>query len=172
MGFCRSPSNAFSKDSTASEATSIAHIPIEPEETLSRFILKEKWKKPLPGGGIRYEAFLPYSRVELSVTRVRGLSDKRLWGSGRCAAIKRIRGAKPGQTETIGLHGRFDLRASSVTPPLRLETSEGPGRGPLNHVNVIDYPPEKSAQVRLAQLLAETATLVELPAEYAITPQN
>ena len=69
-------------------------------------------------------------------------------------------------TETIGLYGRFEFRASSVTAPLRLEASEGPGKGPLNHVNVIDYPPEKSAQVKLAQLLAEAATLVEVPAEY------
>ena len=65
---------------------SIAHIPIEPEETLSRFILKEKWKKLLPGGGIRYEAFLPYSRVELSVTPgTRAFGKKIMGGRALCS---------------------------------------------------------------------------------------
>jgi hypothetical protein len=121
-------------------------------------------------GEIRYENFLPYSRVELSVTRQRGLNEHRLWGAGRCAAIKRIRGAGGRTTERIGLYGRFDFPAGMVSAPLEPEPSEGPGRGPLNHVNITGFPPSKASQQKFAQLLAEAAMFVAVPCKYAIVP--
>lgn len=144
---------------------SIANIPVEDEEFLARFVLKEKWKRRKSDGTLPYEAFLPYRRVELSVSRIRGLTDRRLWGAGRCAAVKRNRNNRP-NGERIGLFGRFDLKAKSIREVgLRIEPSEGPNKGPLNHCNLTGYPAEKAAQQIIAQKLAECAEAVNMPPE-------
>ncbi len=167
---CRNPWKAYCNVSTAYNLASISHIPIAAAETLSRYGLKAKWCRPNHAGDIRYENFLPFSRVELSVTRQKGLNEHRLWGAGRCAAMKRIRSAGGQHTERIGLHGRFDFPPGVVVAPLELEPSEGPGRGPLNHVNIKGFPMSKASQQKFAQLLAEAAVFVAVPREYAIEP--
>ena len=108
--------------------------------------------------------------MELSVTRQLGLNEHRLWGAGRCAALKRIRSARGQKTERIGLYGRFDFPAGVVAAPLELEPSEGPGKGPLNHVNIKGFPASKASQQKFAQLLAEAAVFVAVPSKYAIEP--
>ena len=165
---CRNRWRGCYNVSTACNLASISHIPIEAGETLTRYALKAKWCRPDHADKIRYEVFLPYSRVELSVTRQRNLSEHRLWGAGRCAATKRIRSSKGQQTERIGLHGRFDFPAGLVPAPLALEASEGPAKGPLNHVNIKGFPASKASQQKFAMLLAEAAVFVEVPREYAI----
>lgn len=124
----------------------LSEIPVGDEEELARFILKRDELRQ--DGTLRPLAFMAHKHVDLSVTRHRGFTVKRLWGAGRCAAVKR----------KLPLLGRADILAATVRlAGLDVKPAEGPGLGPKNHANIVKYPSEKSEQVHYAQILAGLA---------------
>jgi hypothetical protein len=124
----------------------LSDIPVADAEVLARFVLKKDEVRQ--DGTLRPLAFMAYRHVDLSVTRHRDFTEKRLWGAGRCAAIKR----------RLTLLGRADISAHQVRKTgLEIKPAEGPGLGPRNHANIVRYPQEKSEQVSFAQALARMA---------------
>lgn len=122
---------------------------ISATEKLARFVLFRRHRANA-AGVVPPEAFLPYKRVELSVTLHTDLSDKRLWGCGRCVAIKR----------NLTLYGRADISAeTAVSNGLALVYAEPP----RNHVNIVGWPAEKAAQMSYAVRLAATAVYFAAP---------
>ena len=60
------------------------------------------------------------------------------------------------------LYGRADVKAADVR---RHKLRIIPTATPRNHANITDWPAEKSAQKRVAQEIAATATFVPSPAK-------
>lgn len=116
---------------------------VSDEEILGRFILSGRLR-PSASGQVPPEAFLPYKRVELSVTRHIGLTNHRLWACGKCVSKKR----------NLPLYGRADV-AASVPRNRRLDVL--PSEPPRNHANIVGWPPEKPAQMSYAIDLAAAA---------------
>ena len=141
---------------------SLADVPVEDDERLGRIIMVKKhvWEKegrffPEP------EAFLPYSRVKLSVIRHRDLTEDELWKVGRDVATMREAGDKFGRK--FPLVGRGDFLARDTrTQNLDVKPVEGAGL-PRNHADVVGWPSEKAAQLLLAEELAARAVFVAAP---------
>lgn len=125
---------------------SLADVPVDGKELLSRFILFSKWIRT-SDNTVRPEAFVPHPHVDLSVTRQRDLTEGELWRLGQ--NVSEIRNCT--------LYGRADLEAEIViTNRLIIEPSEPP----LNHANIKGYPEEKSAQKLIAMELALKSVFV------------
>lgn len=89
---------------------------------------------------IKERAFLPAPDLCLSVFRINDLSEDEIWEL----------------CERLPKYGRGDFLSSRVSSiGLRAE----PDNDPPRHVNIVGWPPEKSAQKSLAQKLAAEATL-------------
>lgn len=112
--------------------------------------------KPTP------QAFLPYSRVELSVIRHREITETELWEIGRDISAKREAEDKFGRK--FSLLGRGDFLASDAREQkLDVKPAEGLGL-PRNHADVVGWPPEKPAQLMRAVQIAARATFIATPA--------
>ncbi len=121
--------------------------PIDQSENISRFILSKNHfaasKKR-----IKYNAFLPYPHVELSVFRISGLPDNQIWEIGQKIV------AQP-QSKTV--KGRADFLAAHVTEN---ELSIIPATNPHKlHANIIGWPENKSEQKLIALKLKDKAEL-------------
>lgn len=77
----------------------IGKTPVTEDEWLARYIVHKDHVRA--DGTVRQDPFIPYSRVELSVTRHLGLSENEIWAAGELVA------------QEIGkpLHGRADTQA-------------------------------------------------------------
>ena len=128
---------------------SLANIPVENSEILSRFILYSKWIRS-SDHTIKPEAFMPHPHIDMSVTRQMGLSETELWQLGRNVA----------DTRCCTLYGSADIEAGAVkSKKLSVEPSEPP----RNHANIKGYPEEKSAQKLIAMDMASKAVYIEKP---------
>ena len=130
----------------------LAEVPVGDDERLARFVIEKRWL-PKNGVGVNGRALLPYSRVELSVTRHRDLSENEITAAGDFVA--RERAAK--ENRQYELLGRADFQAHDA----RKEKLDAiPDEPPRNHANVIRWPPEKSAQMAIAMELAALCSFV------------
>jgi len=118
--------------------------PVEPDELLARFILFSRHIRQ-SDGTIKPDAFVPHPHTDCSVSRHTGIPEHDLWGLGKSVAIQRNR----------TLYGRADIVAEEVRRfrPLDLVAAEPPP----NHVNITNWPGEKSEQKMLAMELAQLA---------------
>lgn len=106
-------------------------------------------------------AFLPFSRVELSVIRHRAITETELWAIGREVSVMREAGDQFGRK--FSLVGRGDFIASDARKhKLDVKPVEGLGL-PRNHADVVGWPTDKPAQLLRAAQIAATATFVEAP---------
>jgi hypothetical protein len=132
-------------------------VPVEDDELVARFVLTRK-HLPKSGGGVKAEALLPFSRVELSVTRHRNLSESELLEIGNeVAEGRRQKGGR-----AFPLVGRVDFLA---LVPREQGLDVIPAEGfdlPKNHADVVGWPAEKSAQMSLAQEIAAKSALLTL----------
>lgn len=130
--------------------STLADVPVDDGESLARFVLFDGHVRK-SDRTLRAEAFLPYKHVELSVTRHRDLKEGELWALGEAVAHRRER----------PLTGRGDILARTArSNSLDVVPHEGPGKGDRNHANIINWPPEKPAQMVRALELAASATFV------------
>ncbi len=123
--------------------------PVDDDELLARFIVKLDVVRA--DGAVKYQLFLPYSRVELSVNRHRDASIEETWSFGMTVA------------ELLGktLLGRADIRVSACRiSPLKvvespIQNNESTKRSPNpNHADIVGFPPDKPDQKSLALKLA------------------
>ncbi len=130
---------------------------IEAEEQLSRCVLSSKYVRAatssdLTVGRVKAGAFIPHPYDDLSVNRHQSSTIEEVWEL--CAQVAR-------QTQK-SLLGRAEVLAESfssqglvVKPdPIRRDNREGLPPNP-NHAIVVSWPAEKSAQLMLAQNIAD-----------------
>jgi len=126
---------------------SLADIPVDETEKLSRFILFSKWLRS--DQTVRSEAFIPHPYIDLSVTRQRNISGSELWNLGK--EVSTIR--------KCTLYGRADIFAE---PVMKQNLTIEPSEPPLNHANIKGYPEDKSKQKLIALELAAEACFIAL----------
>ncbi|MCU0716432.1 MAG: hypothetical protein MUD03_09930 [Pirellula sp.] len=130
---------------------------IEKDESLSRCVLSSKYVRAatssdLTVGRVKAGAFIPHPNDDLSVNRHKSSSLEDVWQL--CQQVAR-------QTQRT-LYGRAEVSAEAfsskglvVKPdPIRRDNSEGLPPNP-NHAIVVGWPIEKSAQLMLAQNIAD-----------------
>lgn len=142
----------------------LGDIAVEDDERLARMILTEKYllKDALTEKiTAKPEAFLPHSRVELSVIRHREITESELWAVGRDVSAKREAGDKLGRKFPLLGRGDF-LTRNARDQNLDVVPAEGPEL-PRNHADVVGWPPEKPAQMLRAVKIAAAATFVAAP---------
>jgi hypothetical protein len=92
-----------------------------------------------PDGTVKSDAFIPYKRVELSMTRHVGLGESEIWKIGQAVAEERA----------STLYGRADAQAR-VFLRQRLRVVPAPLIDNANHANVVGWPADKQAQKEIA----------------------
>ena len=122
------------------------------DEWLARFILREEHIRA--DGSVKPDPFMPYKWVELSVTRHLGLGERELWDAGKMVA----------QETATKLQGRADAQAEVFTRQ-RLRVLPRPLPRNANHADIVDWPPDKTAQKELALLIAREAVFRPTPHE-------
>lgn len=120
---------------------------VEDYELLARYIVSSKEFRKIDNT-VKPQAFIPYSHVELSVTRHRDATDDELWQIGRDVAKQRSKNLY-GRTDIIAYKCR-EADLTVVPDPLLPENP--------NHANLIGYPPAKEDQLSIALKIAETAS--------------
>jgi hypothetical protein len=121
------------------------------DELVARFIFQRNHLRA--DLSVKPNAFVPPShRLELSVTRHLQLGEEGLWTIGRNLAQQRL---------TI-LRGRADAKAA-VFHGQGLKVLAAPVVGNPNHANIVGWPPEKYAQLSIAQQLAASAGKARIP---------
>lgn len=90
---------------------------------------------------------MPAPDGRLSVFRIKGLTENKIWKIGNNVA-KRI---------SKNLYGKGDVNVSDVRS---LDLQIAPTPSPPRHADIIGWPEEKSEQKSIAQQLASQATLV------------
>ena len=128
----------------------IGDVPVADDELLARFIFHRSHVRS--DGTVRPEVFIPYKKVEMSVTRHLELLDSELWRAGELVAHKR----------EATLAGRADNQAVTFRN-CGLRVVPTPLNDNPNHADVIDWPAEKSDQKLLALLIAKEARFVSIP---------
>jgi hypothetical protein len=126
---------------------SLADIPVDKTENLSRFILFSKWFRS--DNTIKPDAFVPSPYVELSVTRQINISEIELWDLAKEVSVIR----------KCTLYGRADILAE---PVMKQNLTIEPSEPPLNHANIKGYPEDKSKQKLIALELAAEASFIAL----------
>ncbi len=126
--------------------------PVDDGESLARFIVSKSEFRP-SDMTIKPQAFMPYSRVELSVTRHLECSRPELCQIGRDVAAQREK----------SLYGWSDIFASICRQlGLNVDPQPIPDSNP-NHANITGYPPKKEEQMALAQKIAKTSSKLQIP---------
>jgi len=130
---------------------------IQPDELLSRCVLSSKYIRAAISddkakGRVKAGAFIPHPYNDLSVNRHKSSSLEEVWQL--CHQVAR-------QTQK-NLYGRAEVCAEAfssqglvVNPaPIRHDNNDGLPPNP-NHAVVVNWPAEKSAQLTLAQNIAD-----------------
>jgi hypothetical protein len=130
---------------------------IQQDELLSRCVLSSKYVRAatssdLTVGRVKAGAFIPHPHDDLSVNRHKSSSLEEVWQL--CQQVARL-------TQKT-LYGRAEVCAESFTSqglvikpdPIRRDNIEGLPPNP-NHAIVVSWPVEKSAQLMLAQNVAD-----------------
>ncbi len=113
-------------------------------ESLARFILFGRWIRA--DGTVRQDAFIPDERLELSVTRCSGVSDREIWNIAE--GIARVSGRN--------LHGRADV-VVAVVRSNNLDVKSTPQDGNPHHADVVNWPIRKDEQKMVAMALAASS---------------
>lgn len=123
------------------------------QELVARFVMSRE--RIRADGTVRPAEFVPYPHSELSVTRHRGLEPGAIWQRGRSVASAR---GKP-------LLGRADLGVSAIRGVSLAQMDVVAAQLPSDpeHANIVGWPPEKSSQLMIAQLIAASASFVRAP---------
>jgi len=116
---------------------SVGERPVAKDEWLARYILRREHVRP--DGTVKADPFIPYKRVELSMTRHLALEESEIWKIGQIVADKR----------SSTLFGRADTQ-TRVFLRHRLRVAGAPLVDDPNHANVVDWPPDKQAQKEIA----------------------
>lgn len=120
------------------------------DENVARFVMFSRWVKK--DQSIRPDAFMPPPNKELSVTRHRGISEKKLWKHGQLVARNRQK----------KLYGRADLNVA-VARDQNIESVPSPILWKnWNHACLVGWPSDKSLQKSIAQELAANAQYVAI----------
>lgn len=128
----------------------IGEMPVTEDEWLARYIVHKDHVRA--DGTVKRDPFIPYSRVELSVTRQLGLNEGEIWAAGDLVAQelgKPLRGRADTQAR---VHVRCKLRV--VPKPLPMNP---------NHADIVDWPTDKPAQKEIALLIARAASFKPKP---------
>jgi hypothetical protein len=119
--------------------------PVDPSETLSRFILQSNWYRT-SDNTVKYAAFMPNPKDnKTSVFRTSGVSNDDIWNIGDREVSARL--GKP-------ILGRADIYASNVT---ERDLEVIPSEPPEKHANITSWPQEASKQKVIAIELASEA---------------
>jgi hypothetical protein len=122
--------------------------PASADELLARFIFQSNHIRG--DHSVKQNAFIPYPKPNLSVTRHLGLAESELWEIGR----------KMADSRPATLYGRADVHASTITAQsLKIV----PTATPRNHANITGWPPDKPSQKIIAQEIAAAAQFVASP---------
>jgi len=122
--------------------------PVSADELLARFIFQSNHIRG--DHSVKQNAFIPYPKPNLSVTRHLGLAETEVWEIGREMA----------ESRPATLHGRADVHASTITTQsLKIV----PTATPRNHANITGWPPDKPSQKIIAQEIAAAAQFISLP---------
>jgi hypothetical protein len=126
----------------------------EAGEVLSRFVTQSGQFRP-SDKYVKQNAFLPYPRRDLSVTRQRELIGEEIWMIGRNVASQLKR----------RLYGRSDIDSGECDfGPLRIVAA--PLSDNPHHADVTNWPTDKADQKMLALEIARVASpLIEPPAD-------
>lgn len=122
--------------------------PVSADELLARFIFQSNHIRG--DHSVKQNAFIPYPRPNLSVTRHLGLAQNELWEIGQEMA----------ESRPAKLYGRADVLARTVTTQF---LNVVPTATPRNHANITGWPPDKPSQKIIAQEIAATAQFVSTP---------
>ncbi len=144
----------------------LGDVPVEDGERLARMILNERHvRKDVRSEKVtaKPEAFLPHSRIELSVIRHREITEAELWSIGWEVSAQREAGDTFGRKFPLLGRGDFFARDARVQN-LDVVPVEGPDL-PRNHADIVGWPPEKSAQMLRAVEIAAAAIFVAVPAK-------
>ena len=120
------------------------------DERVSRYVLFSGWVRQ--DQTLKPDAFIPYPRPNLSVTRQHGLDDAGVWRYGHQVARARTR----------GMLGRADFSCAAARQ-VSLDVVADPLPGNPNHANVTKWPEDKPGQKIRAQLLAQAASYIRAP---------
>ena len=123
---------------------------IADDEKLARFILFSKLIRR-SDQTVRPDAFIPHPYEELSVTRHRRLSDKKLWDIGKSVARKR-----PSK-----LYGRADIQAFQARKQ-NIDVVPRPLWRNRNHACLVGWPLERAEQKAIAQEIVASASFVPI----------
>lgn len=122
--------------------------PVSADELLARFIFQSNHIRG--DHSVKQNAFIPYPRPNLSVTRHLGLAQSELWEIGQEMA----------ESRPATLYGRADVLARLVTTRF---LNVVPTATPRNHANITGWPPDKPSQKIIAQEIAAGAQFVPSP---------
>lgn len=100
-------------------------------------------------GEVKPDAFIPYSRIELSVTNITRLAEPEIWEYGHATEKQRNDGKS--------LVARADITSDIIPPPLTL--SESPLDWNLYHMDIVGWPNARAEQALHARVLAGEATV-------------
>jgi hypothetical protein len=130
---------------------------IEAEELLSRCVLSSRYIRAVTSedktkGRVRAGAFIPHPHDDLSVNRHKHASLDEVWELCEQVALQTQKNLY-GRAETLAKS--FHAQGLVVKPdPIRQDNAEGLPPNP-NHAVVVQWPFEKSAQLMLAQNIAD-----------------
>lgn len=128
--------------------------PVNARETLARYLIASSHVRR-SDNSVKPDAFIPFSRVELSVTRHRDAIEDELWREGRRVAT--IRGTT--------LYGRADVAALAfIAESLAVESKPILPENP-NHADVVNWPADKPAQKMKAIEIARQAQFRPAPGD-------
>ena len=117
---------------------------LDPIETISRFLLKGQIRAK--DGAVHFRAFLPSSKLKLSVFRVQGFSEEQVWA---IAAEK----VEPTRGLVVG---RGNLSVSQIVDKkLRVEPDAIPTS---KHADIVEWPEDKTLRSTIAMQLAALAS--------------
>jgi hypothetical protein len=129
-----------------------AQIPaVSSDEKLARFVVASRHVGQSTNT-LKPDAFMPYPRVELSVTRHREATEDELWHEGnRVAAIR-----------SATLYGRADVSATAFEDEGLSVVAKPIPENP-NHADVINWPADKPFQKLKATEIASKSLFVAKP---------
>jgi len=122
---------------------------VSDDECLARFLLNKKYIRK---GKMKphHAAFVPYSRVELSVSRIDGIEENEIWKLGERVVEMR--------SDNVRLFGRAELQAFRYRQKEYLDVIKD--EPPPRHAIVKGWPDIKAKQKMIALELAEDARLI------------
>jgi hypothetical protein len=134
--------------------TADALVIVQEQEWVTRYIVNASDLRS--DNTVKADPFIPFKWIELSVTRIDSLDEKKIWDAGRQVA-RQV--GKP-------LQGRADLTVK-VFNSQRLRVISTPQPDNANHADAIDWPNEKPAQkllaLEIAKQVSEARTVYRTP---------